>query len=189
MTNAGFPDAVLELVEVQATAKTLGLELAVLEIRRIARAVPEGGARPASGVISQYSSPPRDRSGPLFDRGLSRPGIIGGGRCCFWRLGRRGHGCRSGNRRGRSRGRDRRILMGCRNRSFLFDRLLSRRCDRNRLKLHEDGVRSKARGSKSRGCLRANRDGLRLIAIERKRRRKLGSHLDGEFTWRPTGLP
>jgi putative ABC transport system substrate-binding protein len=34
MANVGFPDAVLELGEVQATAKTLGLELAVLEIRR-----------------------------------------------------------------------------------------------------------------------------------------------------------
>jgi putative ABC transport system substrate-binding protein len=34
MTNVGFGDAVLELGEVQAMAKTLGLELAVLEIRR-----------------------------------------------------------------------------------------------------------------------------------------------------------
>jgi hypothetical protein len=34
MANAGFPEAVLELDDVQATAKTLGLELAVLEIRR-----------------------------------------------------------------------------------------------------------------------------------------------------------
>ena len=34
MANVGFPDAVMELGEVQATAKTLGLEFAVLEIRR-----------------------------------------------------------------------------------------------------------------------------------------------------------
>ena len=34
MANAGFPDAVQEVGEVQATARTLGLELAMLEIRR-----------------------------------------------------------------------------------------------------------------------------------------------------------
>jgi putative ABC transport system substrate-binding protein len=34
MANVGFPDAVLEMDEVQVTAKTLGLELAILEIRR-----------------------------------------------------------------------------------------------------------------------------------------------------------
>src|SRR5262245_17398890 len=34
MANVGFPDAVQEMVEVQATAKTLGLEFAILEIRR-----------------------------------------------------------------------------------------------------------------------------------------------------------
>src|SRR6202163_1784583 len=34
MANVGFPEAVLELDDVQAAAKTLGLELAVLEIRR-----------------------------------------------------------------------------------------------------------------------------------------------------------
>jgi putative tryptophan/tyrosine transport system substrate-binding protein len=34
MLNAGFPDAVMELSEMQAAAKLLGLELTVLEIRR-----------------------------------------------------------------------------------------------------------------------------------------------------------
>jgi putative ABC transport system substrate-binding protein len=34
MANMDFPDAVLEMGEVQAMAKTLGLELAILEIRR-----------------------------------------------------------------------------------------------------------------------------------------------------------
>src|SRR5262245_50925103 len=34
MANVGFPDAVQEMGEVQAKAKTLGLELAILEIRR-----------------------------------------------------------------------------------------------------------------------------------------------------------
>ena len=33
MLNAGFPDAVMELSEMQAAAKLLGLELTVLEIR------------------------------------------------------------------------------------------------------------------------------------------------------------
>ena len=34
MANVGFPEAVLEMGEVQATARTLGLEVAPLEIRR-----------------------------------------------------------------------------------------------------------------------------------------------------------
>jgi putative ABC transport system substrate-binding protein len=34
MANAGFPDAALEIGQVQATARTLGLEVALLEIRR-----------------------------------------------------------------------------------------------------------------------------------------------------------
>jgi putative ABC transport system substrate-binding protein len=34
MTNIGFPDGVLEMSEVQSTAKMLGLEVAILEIRR-----------------------------------------------------------------------------------------------------------------------------------------------------------
>src|SRR5206468_10289534 len=34
MANAGYPAAVLEMAEVQATARTLGLEVATLEIRR-----------------------------------------------------------------------------------------------------------------------------------------------------------
>ena len=34
MANVGFPEAAQEMGEVQATAKTLGLELAILEIRR-----------------------------------------------------------------------------------------------------------------------------------------------------------
>src|SRR6202040_3945245 len=34
MANIGFPDAVLEMSEVQSTAKMLGLEVATLEIRR-----------------------------------------------------------------------------------------------------------------------------------------------------------
>src|SRR5262249_2345326 len=34
MANAGYPAAVLEMAEVQATARTLGLEVATLEIQR-----------------------------------------------------------------------------------------------------------------------------------------------------------
>jgi putative ABC transport system substrate-binding protein len=34
MANVGFPDAVLEMGEVEATAKTLGLEVVTVEIRR-----------------------------------------------------------------------------------------------------------------------------------------------------------
>jgi putative ABC transport system substrate-binding protein len=34
MANAGYPAAVLEMAEIQATARTLGLEVATLEIRR-----------------------------------------------------------------------------------------------------------------------------------------------------------
>ena len=34
MANAGYPDAVLEMGEVQAAARTLGLEVATFEIRR-----------------------------------------------------------------------------------------------------------------------------------------------------------
>jgi putative tryptophan/tyrosine transport system substrate-binding protein len=40
MANIGFPDAVLEMSEVQSTAKMLGLEVAMLEIRRVEDIVP-----------------------------------------------------------------------------------------------------------------------------------------------------
>jgi len=40
MANVGFPDAVLEMGEVEATAKTLGLEVVTVEIRRAEDIVP-----------------------------------------------------------------------------------------------------------------------------------------------------
>jgi putative ABC transport system substrate-binding protein len=40
MANVGFPDAVLEMGEVEATAKTLGLEVVTVEIRRSEDIVP-----------------------------------------------------------------------------------------------------------------------------------------------------
>ena len=56
------------------------------------------------------------------------------------------------------------------------------------LKICMDWVGDKPRGRKYSRCLRPHRDGLRLVALELKRRRKFG-HLDGELTWRATGLP
>jgi uncharacterized cupredoxin-like copper-binding protein len=50
MANVGFPDAVLEMREVQAMAKTLGLEVATLEIRRAEDIAPAFERSRAAGV-------------------------------------------------------------------------------------------------------------------------------------------
>ena len=91
---------------------------------------------------------------------------------------------RSWRTRGVSRGL-RRILRGSRNRRLLFCPLLGHPCDW--LKIGMDGIGDKACARKYRR-LGTHRDGLRLVALKRKRRREFG-YLQLEFTWGATGLP